>query len=333
MVKFKKVLVTGGAGYVGSALVPALLNAGYAVRVLDLYLYGNPLQDVQNDPKLEQIKGDLRDQTVLDKAAQGCDAVIHLACVSNDPSFELDPALGKSINYDAFFGLMKAVRKTGVQRLIYASSSSVYGLREEPDVREETPCTPLTDYSKYKLMCEEALRTDGLGGAEYVIVRPATVCGYAARMRLDLSVNILTIHALVKKQITVFGGSQLRPNINILDMVDVYKLLLEAPKEKVHREVFNAGYENKSLFRIAEMVKTQLKDPTITIKVEPTNDLRSYHVNSDKIARILGFRARHTLEEAIESIHKAFQAGKFQDPLTNPLYYNIKTMQLAKLGG
>lgn len=331
MVKFKKILVTGGAGYVGSALVPALLKAGYAVRVLDLYLYGDPLRDVQKDPNLEQIKGDLRDQSILDKAAQGCDAVIHLACVSNDPSFELDPALGKSINYDAFFGLMKAVRKTGVQRLIYASSSSVYGLREESDVREETPCTPLTDYSKYKLMCEEALQADGLGGAEYVIVRPATVCGYAPRMRLDLSVNILTIHALVKKQITVFGGSQLRPNINILDMVDVYKLLLEAPKEKIHGDVFNAGYENLSLRRIAELVKNQVGDQTITIKVEPTNDLRSYHVNSDKIARILGFRAHHTLEEAVESIRAAFREGKFQDPLLNPLYYNIKTMQTYPL--
>lgn len=331
MAQFKKILVTGGAGYVGSALVPALLKTGYAVRVLDLYLYGDPLKEVEKNPNLEQIKGDLRDQTVLEKATQGCDAVIHLACVSNDPSFELDPALGKSINYDAFFGLMKAVRKAGVQRLIYASSSSVYGLREESDVREETPCTPLTDYSKYKLMCEEALRADGLGGAEYVIARPATVCGYAPRMRLDLSVNILTIHALVKKQITVFGGSQLRPNINVLDMVDVYKLLLEAPKDKIHGDVFNAGYENLSLLRIAELVKKQVGDLTITIKVEPTNDLRSYHVNSDKIARILGFRAHHTLEEAIESIHKAFQARKFQDPLTNPLYYNIKTMQKTDL--
>lgn len=333
MVKFKKILVTGGAGYVGSALVPALLKAGHAVRVLDLYLYGDPLRDVQKDPNLEQVKGDLRDQAILDKAAQGCDAVIHLACVSNDPSFELDPALGKSINYDAFFGLMKAVRRAGVQRLIYASSSSVYGLREESDVREETPCTPLTDYSNYKLMCEEALRADGLGGAEYVIVRPATVCGYAPRMRLDLSVNILTIHALIKKQITVFGGSQLRPNINVLDMVDVYKLLLEAPKDKIHGDVFNAGYENMSLSRIAAMVKSQIKDPTITIKVEPTNDLRSYHVNSDKIARVLGFRAHHTLEEAIESIHTSFLAGHLKEPLTNPLYYNIKTMQLANLGG
>lgn len=333
MLKFKKILVTGGAGYVGSVLVPALLKAGYAVRVLDLYLYGDPLKAVEKNPNLEQVKGDLRDQAILEKATQGCDAVIHLACVSNDPSFELDPALGKSINYDAFFGLMKAARKAGVQRLIYASSSSVYGLRAESDVREETPCTPLTDYSKYKLMCEDALRTDGLGGAEYVIVRPATVCGYAPRMRLDLSVNILTIHALVKKQITVFGGSQLRPNINILDMVDVYKLLLEAPGEKIHGDVFNAGYENMSLSRIAELVKKQVGDPTITIKVEPTNDLRSYHVNSDKIARILGFRAHHTLEEAIESIHTAFQAGKFQDPLMDPLYYNIKTMQKAKLGG
>ncbi|HZU95382.1 MAG TPA: NAD-dependent epimerase/dehydratase family protein, partial [Planctomycetota bacterium] len=225
-----RVAITGGAGYVGSALVPYLLERGYEVTVLDLFLYGDTVFDgVPCRERLRRVKGDVRDRATLRSALEGADAVIHLACISNDPSFELDPALGKSINYDAFLVLLDILGETRPRRFVYASSSSVYGLRDEPHVREDSPCQPLTDYSKFKLLCEHALAEAALPGTERVVVRPATVCGWAPRLRLDLTVNILTIHALVNRKIRVFGGSQLRPNIDIRDMTEVYRVLLEAP--------------------------------------------------------------------------------------------------------
>lgn len=329
---FERVAITGGAGYIGSALVPALIGRGHDVSVLDLFLYGEGVFPVVGNPKqLHLIKGDLRDEELLRRAFEGVDCVIHLACISNDPSFELNPGLGRSVNYDAFFGLLRAVRSAGVRRLIYASSSSVYGVREERDVRETSACDPLTDYSKYKLLCEEALRSTDLGQCEFVILRPATVCGYAPRLRLDLIVNVLTISALVRKQIVVYGGQQLRPNINIKDMVAAYELLLEAPTAKVHRETFNVGYENHSVAEIAEIVKDVVGDPAVTIRVEPTVDLRSYHINSDKISARLGFKSQHAIEDAARSICDAYRGGRIPNPLDDPRYYNIKTMQLTGL--
>ena len=325
----RKVAITGGAGYVGSALVPHLVSHGYDVKVIDLFLYGEaPLEGVA----AARVKGDIRDEELLRREFRGMDAVIHLACVSNDPSFELDPGLGKSINYDCFPGLLRACRDNGIRRLVYASSSSVYGVRDEPDVREESPCTPLTDYSKYKLLCEDLLRDFDLGG-EWVVARPSTVCGYAPRMRLDLVVNILTIHALVRKSITVFGGSQLRPNINIEDMAAAYRALLEAPGEKVDRQTFNIGFENYTVTRLAEIVRAAVGDPSVTVTVKPSDDLRSYHVNSERIAKVLGFVPRRTIEDAVRSIVAAYRDGRFQDPLGNPLYHNIKLMQQVNLSG
>lgn len=321
-----KVLITGGAGYVGSALVPALERDGHDVTVVDLFLYGEGALD---GARCARVKADIRDTERMKREMRGMEAVIHLACISNDPSFELDRSLGKTINYDAFLGLVAAAKVDGVRRFIYASSSSVYGVREEPDVREESPCDPLTDYSKYKLMCERVLAESDL--PEWVVVRPATVCGYAPRLRLDVVVNMLTLHALAKKSITVFGGDQLRPNLNIRDMVEVYRLLLTAPREKAHRGVFNAGYENLKVRAIADRIKAVVGDPEVTIRVEPTNDNRSYHVNSDRIKRVLGFEARHTVDEAIRSLAEAYRAGKIADALTNPVYSNIKTMQKVKL--
>jgi len=331
--KFKNIAVTGGAGYVGSALVPYLIKLGYEVKVIDLFLYGDHgLKSVEKSPFLKQVKADIRDTHRLRKELAGMDAVIHLACISNDPSFELNPRLGKSINYDAFPGLVQAVRENGVKRFIYASSSSVYGLKEEKDVREEALCQPLTDYSKYKMLCEEYLKSVRLEEAcEYVILRPATVCGFAPRMRLDLTVNILTIHALVRKEIIVYGGDQLRPNIHMSDVIEVYRILLEASREKMNGETFNAGYENDSVMHLAEMVKRQVDDPTVTIRVEPTDDHRSYHINSDKIKRVLGFVPRYTIPDAVASICEAYRQGRMPNPLTDPCYYNIQTMKKANL--
>ena len=324
----KKVAITGGGGYVGSALVPHLAGRGWDVKVIDLFLYGEPVLD---GVRCSRIRGDIRDEGLLRREFRGMDAVIHLACVSNDPSFELDPILGRSINYDAFPGLLRACRDEGVARLIYASSSSVYGVREEPEVREDTPCTPLTDYSRFKLLCESLLRESDFRG-EWVIVRPSTVCGHATRMRFDLVVNILTINALLRQAITVFGGTQLRPNINIEDMVEAYQVLLEAPGGKIQGRTFNVGYENYSVSRLAELVKSAVGDPKVTISVSPSNDLRSYHVNSNLIRETLGFAPRHSLEEAVQSIVRAHREGRYQDPLSNPLYHNIRRMQESAAG-
>jgi nucleoside-diphosphate-sugar epimerase len=328
-----RIAITGGAGYVGSALVPALLEAGYAVTVIDLFLFGEDVFGAAAaNPNLRLVRADIRDEAALTDAVAGHDAVIHLACISNDPSFELDPRLGKSINYDAFGGLLRAVRRQGVRRFIYASSSSVYGVKEQPDVREDDACDPLTDYSKFKLLCEEDLKARGAGDAEWTIVRPATVCGYAPRLRLDLTVNILTIHALVNRRITVFGGSQLRPNLHIRDMVAAYLRLLEAPRELAHGCTFNVGFQNRSVMEIAELVRRQVGDASIAIDVKPTNDLRSYHVNADRIREVLGFTPRFTIDNAVQSLIDAYRAGRIPDAMSDPRYVNIKTMQARPLG-
>jgi nucleoside-diphosphate-sugar epimerase len=332
MLRFPRIALIGGAGYVGSALAPALLAAGYRVKVLDLFIYGEGVfANCEDRSRLSLVRVDIRDSAALSEALRDVDAVIHLACISNDPSFELDPALGKSINFDAFPALLGAVRRRGVKRFIYASSSSVYGVQQTPRVVEETPCEPITDYSRFKLMCEGTLRAKGVGDGEFVIVRPATVCGYAPRLRLDLTVNLLTIHGLVRGAITVFGGSQERPNIHMADIVEAYRLLLEAPAEAVDRETFNVGYENLSVSRIADLVRAELNDPRLTIRTEPTNDLRSYRVNSDKIARKLGFRPARDVRHAVREIRDAYVGGRLVDPLENPAYYNVKMMRTLDL--
>lgn len=325
------VYVTGGAGYVGAVLVPKLLAAGYAVRVLDLFLYGEePLAAVSAHPALTLIKGDLRDRALLERTLPGCDAVIHLACISNDPSFELDPALGKSINFDAFEPLVQVARDSGVKRFIYASSSSVYGIKEEENVTEDLPLEPLTDYSKFKAMCEEVLARYQSPEFTTVTIRPATVCGYSPRLRLDLTVNILTNHAVNRGKITVFGGEQRRPNIHIEDITDLYVDLLSRPVEQVAGQVWNAGYENHKVREIAQIVRKVVGEQ-VEIVTEPTDDLRSYHISSKKIERDLGFVPKHTIEEAVRDLVAAFKAGLIPEPMTDIRYYNIKLMQATHL--
>ncbi len=325
--QFKQVLVTGGAGYVGSRLIPSLLEKGYKVKVLDLYIYDKDLfKKYHNHPGLTEICGDIRDVKIIQEAMKGCDAVIHLACISNDPSFDLDPTLGKSINYDAFRPMVKAAKAEGVKRFIYASSSSVYGIKEVQNVTEELELNPLTDYSKYKAECEKVLAEEAVDGFETVTIRPATVCGYGERLRLDLTVNILTAHAYYNKKIKVFGGKQLRPNIHIEDMVNVYHTCLEAKKEQIDRKIFNAGYQNHSVADIAMMVKNVFSEE-IAIEVVPTDDNRSYHISSDKIQRELGFIPKFTIEDAARDLKNAFEKGLVNNPLTNEKYHNIKQMQ------
>lgn len=324
------VTVTGGAGYVGSALVPALLQAGCRVRVLDLYLYGEDLFcDLRGDDLVE-IRGDIRDPDDRRLALEGADSVIHLACISNDPSYDLDPDLGRSINFDAFGPLVRDAKAAGARRFIYASSSSVYGIKAAPNVTEDLPLEPLTDYSKYKARCEDVLAQLREPGFETVVVRPSTVCGYAKRLRLDLVVNILTNHAFHRGAIKVFGGEQLRPNIHIRDMVALYLDLLAQPAECVDGEVFNAGYQNHSVMEIAKMVQERVGSE-IPIEVVPTDDNRSYHVSSRKMRERLGFEPQHSIADAIDDLHRAFTQGEVPDAMNDPIYYNIRRMQQASL--
>lgn len=331
MKKFENILVIGGAGYVGAVLVPKLLRNGYKVKVYDLFIYGEHVFDaVKDDPNLTLIKGDVRDIKKLDSAIKGSDAIIHLACISNDPSVELDPNLAKSVNLDCFRPCVQSAKKHKVKRFIYASSSSVYGIKDVPDVTEDMELEPLTDYSRFKAECEKILKEEMIDDMTTLILRPATVCGYSPRLRLDLTVNILTNHAVNNKKIRVFGGSQMRPNLNIQDMTDLYLKTLEYEHEQIHGKIFNAGYENHTVMDIAKMVQSVIGED-IPIEVVPTDDNRSYHVSSEKIKKELGFVPKYTLIDAIKSLKQAFDLGWVKDPMNNSLYYNIKRMKEINL--
>ncbi len=323
-----KIFITGGAGYVGAVLVPNLLDNGYVVTVLDLMIYGENV--LPSHPNLNAVKGDIRDQTLLQKLLPGHDAVIHLACISNDPSFELNPDLGKSINLDAFRPLLEISQNSDVNRFIYASSSSVYGIKEEPNVHEEMELEPLTDYSQFKADCEKILAEYQSDDFTTVTIRPATVCGYSPRQRLDVVVNILTNLAYHKREISVFGGDQLRPNIHIADMVEAYLVLLKAPKEKIAGKIFNAGYENQPVTQLAETVQSVVGQD-VKLVTTPSDDNRSYHISSQKIRAELGFEATHTIREAVEDLCAAFDNNLLSDSLENEMYYNIKRMQNLSL--
>ena len=324
----KNILITGGAGYVGSVLTRRLLEHGYSVTVIDLMIYEEHV--LENHPNLKKITGDIRNVDLLRSTIPGHDAIIHLACISNDPSFELNPELGKSINLDAFEPLVQIAKDSGVKRFIYASSSSVYGIKNEPDVTEEMLLEPLTDYSKFKAMCEEILAKYQSPGFTTVTIRPATVCGYSPRLRLDLTVNILTNLAVNKGEITVFGGQQKRPNLHIEDMASLYLLLLELPDHKIAGKVFNAGYENFKVAEIAEMVRTII-GPQVNIITTSTNDNRSYHISSEKIKREIGFIPTHSIKDAIQDLKNAFDLNLIPDSLTDDRYFNVKQMQKVKL--
>ena len=323
-----KIFITGGAGYVGAVLVPNLLDNGYVVTVLDLMIYGENV--LPSHPNLNAVKGDIRDQTLLQKLLPGHDAVIHLACISNDPSFELNPDLGKSINLDAFQPLVEISKSCSVKRFIYASSSSVYGIKDEPNVHEEMVLEPLTDYSQFKADCEKILAEYQSDDFTTVTIRPATVCGYSPRQRLDVVVNILTNLAYHKREISVFGGDQLRPNIHIADMAAAYLVLITAPKEKIAGKIFNAGYENQSVSKIAETVKNVVGED-VKLITTPSDDNRSYHISSQKIKDEIGFETTHTIQDAVEDLCAAFDTGLLPNSLEDEMYFNIKRMQNVEL--
>jgi len=324
----KKIFITGGAGYVGAILTPYLLAKGHKVTVFDLMMFGeNVLKENSN---LKIIKGDIRNTELLNKILPSHDVVIHLACISNDPSFELNPTLGKSINLDAFTPLVEIAKNNLIERFIYASTSSVYGIKKEKDVSETMSLEPLTDYSKYKADCEKILKKYESENFTPITIRPATVCGYSPRQRLDVVVNILTNLAYHKREITVFGGTQLRPNIHIKDMARAYEILIEAPKSKASGEIFNVGYDNYSVLELANTVKKVIGDD-VNLKCSPTNDNRSYHISSKKIKKILGFEPKKTISDAVNDLKLAFKKDLLPNSLTDEKYFNIKKMQSLNL--
>ena len=255
----------------------------------------------------------------------GCTDVIHLACISNDPSYDLDPTLGEDINFTAFEPLVKASKAAGVKRFIYASSSSVYGVKTEPKVTEELSLEPLTDYSRFKAACEPILLSYADDEFTVVVVRPATVCGYSPRQRLDLVVNILVNNAVHKGVIRVFGGEQYRPNLHIDDMCRAYSTLLAENPEKIQKQIFNIGGINHTVSEIANIVHDNVGgDPKL--QVEPTDDNRSYRISSDYIAKSIGFRPEKTVDDAVRDLVSAFQRGLLPNSMTDSMYFNIQRM-------
>ena len=306
-----RLLVTGGCGYKGSVLVPKLLKAGHDVTVLDIMWFGNSLP---SHPNLRVIKGDVRDIERID--LDGIEAIIHLSSVANDPCGDLDPKLTWEISCLATMQLADRAARKGVGRFIYASSGSVYGLKEEERVVEDMTLEPLSEYNKTKMVGERVV----LSYADKMvvqIVRPATVCGYSPRMRLDVAVNLLTMQALSKGEITVLGGAQTRPNIHINDITDLYLFFLDHPE---HTGVYNAGFENLSILDIAERITKYIP---VNIVVKESNDPRSYRVNSDRLLAT-GFRPKKTVDDAIREIIEKYQAGELKD---EDRYYNLKWMQ------
>jgi len=306
-----KILVTGGCGYKGSVLVPKLIAKGHDVVAFDIQWFGNFLPE---HPALKVVRGDVRNIDEVDLT--GIDAIIHLSSVANDPCGDLDPKLTWEISCLATMQLADRANRRGIKRFIYASSGSVYGISDAPQVTEDLELFPLSEYNKTK-MCAERILLSYADDMVVQIVRPATVCGFSPRMRLDVSVNMLTMQALTNGRITVFGGEQVRPNIHIQDITDLYLFLLDHPE---HTGIYNAGFENLSIMEIARMVTEHLD---AKIVVTPSDDPRSYRVNSDRLLAT-GFRPKHTVEDAIKEIIGMYRQGALKD---DDHFHNLKWMQ------
>lgn len=328
----KKLLIFGGGGYTGSVLIPDLLKKNYEVIVFDTFWYGTQhLENIKND-KLKLIEGDVRDlKKISDTLIKyKPEMVLHLACISNDASFELNESLSTTINLDSFEPLVLECKNKNVNRFVFASSSSVYGVSEHKNVTEEHPLVPLTLYNKYKGLCEPKLLENTDENFIGVVFRPATVCGFGPRLRLDLSVNILTHHAIKNKKIKVFGGSQLRPNLHIKDYSRVCQLLLESPESSIKNQIFNVGQENLSILDLAHIIKKiVIKNfgyEDIPIEITESNDSRSYHINSDKIYQTLGFTPLYNVEDAVNDLCEAFKKELKNEDTDNVKFYNVKQM-------
>jgi len=306
-----KIFVTGACGYKGTVLVPKLLAVGHDVTAFDIMWFGNYLQP---HPKLIVIRGDVRDIEAIN--LDGIDAIVHLSSVANDPCGDLDPKLTWEISCLATMQLADKAVRYGVKQFVYASSGSVYGIKDEPQVTEDLELKPISEYNKTKMVAERVLLSYA-GNMAVQIIRPATVCGYSPRMRLDVSVNMLTMQALTKEHITVFGGAQTRPNIHIDDITDVYLFMLDHPQ---HCGIYNAGFENISIMDIAERV-TEHAPAKIT--VTESNDPRSYRVNSERLLAT-GFRPKKTVDDAIRELVQRYRCGELKD---EDRFHNLKWMQ------
>ena len=326
MKKFK-VFITGGTGYIGTRLSEELANEGHIVTAYDTQYFGvSNLDKIKN---IKLVKGDIRDINHLAESSKDHEIFLHLACISNDTSFALNEKLSTSVNLDCFEPMVLAAKKNKISRFIYASTSSVYGLSEKKDVKEEHPLIPLTLYNKYKGECEPLLLKHTDENFTGVIFRPATVCGYSKRLRLDLTVNILTNFAYNKGFIKVFGGDQMRPNLNIKDYIRAVKMFISAPKENVNNQIFNVGYQNLKVKDIAHIVKKVCEkkyNKKIDIQFVSSDDKRSYHINSDKIYEELKFKPIHTIEESVEELCDAFDQGLIPNSFDNDDYYNVKKL-------
>lgn len=324
----RNVLLIGGGGYVGTELQRHLCLLGYKLRVYDTFWYSRGKWASESFPGASGIEyrvGDVRNKWLMKEALEDMDACIHLACISNDPSYELDPLLAYEVNYEAFRDLIPAINSSSIKQFIFASSSSVYGVKEEPSVTEELSLEPLTDYSKYKVECEKLLLDSMNSSIVTTILRPSTVCGYSRRQRFDLVVNILTLSALRDGVIKVDGGDQFRPNLHMKDMLESYSILLSTSRNLIDREIFNVAGENLTVYEIALKVKQAFESP-ISIEYLPVKDSRSYRVSGEKIARVLNFRPKFTVEEAILDIIDAYKRNEYGD--TNWVqYYNLRRMK------
>lgn len=336
----KRILVTGGFGYVGSRLVPHLLSLGHDVRVLDLMLYtdaGLDSLEASTDwpswkERFSLVRGDLRHERAVRGALEDRDTIIHLAAISNDPTGDIDEVLTRQVNFDAIGMLLALAREAGVGRFINASSSSVFGARTESEINEQLEPEPLTYYSKYKALSEWLVLAAAGPAFCAVNVRPATICGYSPRQRFDLTVNKLTADALRKRVITVHGGTQRRPNVGMTDMINLYGLLVGADPVKISGRTFNFGFENHQVIEIARIIQRELSDLDVEIKVTETTDHRDYHISSDRILRDLGYKPVSSIRQEVANLRKVLEGGQFAD-IDAPEHYNMKFMQIGRDAG
>jgi len=316
------ILVTGGGGYVGSRLIRSLLDGKHKITILDLMMFGRDhLADLESNPNVTIIEDDIRNDDAVNKALQGIDSVVHLAGMANDPSCELEPRMSWQVNLEAPILFAEQSREAGVKRFIYASSTSVYGFFEKGEATEETPLNPLSLYAELKAAVEHILMKRSTKTFEVVSLRPATICGYSPRLRLDLVLNTFAKQAWFDGEITVFGGSQMRPNLTIADMVRAYEHVLNADSDLVAGEVFNVSAENMSVMDLAYLTRDTVR-PDAKIRVIDEVDPRSYRVNSSKILDRIGYEPQQSLSDALLEIRDSFESGEISNP-DAPIYRNV----------